>query len=126
MRFLVRLSGLLLLAGCHVGPALSHFGPAGGHFSLRTSAATVQGELLAATDSSLIVFEGQRVTEVRYISLTSASIRPDGPRLHPGAVPSRADLARLRSLSRFPQGLSPELLKRFREENQIAAEVRRL
>jgi hypothetical protein len=126
MRRLARFSALLLLGGCFHGPAVTSFGPAGRHASLSTVAGQVSGELLAATDSSVILFEGERVSEVRFRSILSGEIDPGGARLRGQSAPTAATLSRLRQLSRFPQGLQPALLRRFLEENQVSAPVRQL
>jgi hypothetical protein len=114
----------VLLAGCHIGAKVMDYGPAGGTSRLGTSQGVVRGELLAATDSTLILFdgEGRRVVEVRYSSIKSGDVKPGGARLS-GTPPSEAERTRLRRLSRFPQGISPQLLQQFLETNRVTTPV---
>lgn len=117
----------MLLTGCHFGAKVMDYGPAGGTSRLGTSRGVVRGELLAATDSTLILFDeaGRRVVEVRYSSITSGGVDPGGPRLS-GTPPSDTERIRLRRLSRFPQGMSPRLLQQFLEANRVTTAVVKL
>ena len=126
MRSVIAVLGpVLLLAGCMFGPKAADFGPGGGESVLQTTSGSVRGELLTATDSSLVVFDGQLVTEVRFGSMHSGRINPGGGRIG-GTPPDRPMLERLRRLSRFPQGLTPELLSRFMQANHVTRELRKL
>jgi hypothetical protein len=110
------LLALTLLAGCSVGHGVKNYppaeGPAGATVKLGlTGNRTVSGELLAAEDSSLtLLSDGQLVRvelsliqtgNVPKLSFTGAELRKGGVR------------ERLRLISRYPQGISPDLETRL-------------
>lgn len=141
MRALATIS-LLLLSACRIGgnvgtDPFTHT-PDGTRIRIvTTSRATIDGELVAADDSALVVrgdsiFVAVPVDAIGSVSTTSARVRwvrDTRYRNQPGMAsvpggPANFPIERLRLLSRFPQGMSPEierrLLARYRQ-----AEVRR-
>jgi len=122
--------GMLLagVIGCHYGPQINDLEtarrPEGAEVTVHLSGGeskenSLRGELLDVRQDSVLVnvwaepekgFASSRVVtqiDYKYIAEVSAG---DFGRLEPGNRAEDADRARLRRVSRFPQGLSPELL----------------
>ena len=107
----------LVAAACGMGTPAHKFdaarGPAGVTVDLRLAQrGRVRGELLAVGDSALIV-RGPAIALVRYASIRSGVFRDVGAVSFDGRAPQPRDRERLRQVSRFPQGLSPELMQRL-------------
>lgn len=110
----------LVGSGCHVGAradtlALAH-GPFGAMVELDAiNRGTVSGELLAAEDTALIIRRGRTMVPILYSQIGRVSF----PEVHQRyALQHRHSLdtetlARLRLLSRFPQGITPGLRTRL-------------
>jgi hypothetical protein len=113
------LAAALLLGGCMVGPNARNFGPGGVQVALRTTVrapapySRVVGELLAAEACGLVVLSGGRAVRVRYGALIRASIPQSGYNPTSGELPNLEALAKLRMLSRYAQGIAPEILRRL-------------
>jgi len=114
------LLGLLAASACRWGPRLDRF-PAATSASGATMAidgprrSSLDGELLAAADSGLVVARQARVTFVPYAAISSARVvgLDQAYALARGRAPDAERLARLRRVSRFPQGLNDEILARL-------------
>lgn len=124
--WLTVLCGALLL-GCMVGQSASNFGPAlgpeGVSAELRLGKVgpilEVRGELLAVPDTGLFVLTHQPVPGhvaartvlfAPWASINRGEFHQVNVRIRDGRELSAPDRAKLARLSRFPQGLSPELL----------------
>lgn len=109
------LIALLLLAACSVGGKVKNYGPAnspaGASVTLElTGKRILSGELLAMEDSSLVLQAAGELHRVRLVLIKSGKapkLRFSGSRLEPEAR------ERLRLISRYPQGISPELKSRL-------------
>lgn len=121
LRRLARSIPLVLLAalGCQVGTRLKKFAPAQGPAGVATQILLVEvrtritGELLAVGDSALFVLRnGQRVVAVSYAAIERAEFRQIGMWTSGGQPPDSALAQRLALVSRFPQGMSGDLLAR--------------
>ncbi len=111
------------ITGCNVGPRVADFqpaqGPAGarvtlhvGPRTLHVGAMTVTGELLAVEDTALIVLtSGQGVFVVPYTAIREGRVSQRGATIFRGRTPADRARQRLRLVSRFPQGISPELME---------------
>lgn len=109
------LAALLLLAACSVGTTGRSYapakGPAGATVTLDlTGKRTVSGELLAVEETTLLVLQQRQL------------IRVGVPLIESGKAPkvsftgwTDATRERLRLISRYPQGVSPELEARLVE-----------
>lgn len=105
----------VLAAGCLLGTPAGKFEPARGP---RGVSATLQlidrgrleGELLAVADSALII-RSTSIAVVRYPSIRTGQFRQVGYVQFRSRPPSNRDREQLRLVSRFPQGLGPELMK---------------
>jgi hypothetical protein len=117
VRLWLPLLALLQLAACSVGTTGKNYppakGPAGASVMLELGGKrTLAGELLAVEDSSLVVQAGGRLHRVSLPSIRSGKapkISFTGPALNDSIQ------GRLRLVSRFPQGISPELERRLLE-----------
>jgi hypothetical protein len=110
-----RVSLALLLAACSIGPTTKSYPPANGPAGATVTVElhddrAIGGELLAVEDSSLLLVEKRQL-----IRLGIASVRVlKGPRLSTsGRELSERVRERLRLISRYPQGVSPELEARL-------------
>ena len=121
-RRVLRSLPILTLAalGCQVGTRLKHFTPAHGpagvatEIQLRQQRPHLSGELLAVGDSVLFVLrDGQRVVAVSYGAIARASFRQLGTWSSAGEPPDSALAQQLGRVSRYPQGMSADLLARL-------------
>ena len=108
------------LAACSVGTSAKQFEPAGKPGGAEVALdfgrrrLPLQGELLAVEDSALVVLHSDSVARVPLSVIRSGQLVPRGSR----ATFIRGRLSenmreRFRLLSRYPDGLSPELLQRL-------------
>lgn len=109
-----------LLAGCRLGTTLPEFVPArspeGVRTTLRLRAGRVEGELLAVVDTALVLrrfADTPPIVLVPYRAIVAGAFHQVRASLEGGHPPRAADRERLRLVSRFPQGLSPELWQRL-------------
>ena len=121
LRRLARSTPFVILAalGCQVGTRLKKFAPAQGPAGVATEIRLVEqrtrvtGELLAVGDSALFVLrDGQRVVAVSYAAIERVEFRQIGMWTAAGQPPDSALAERLALVSRFPQGMSADLLAR--------------
>jgi hypothetical protein len=108
-----RFAALLLLTACTVGTTARNYapaqGPAGASVTLGLSGnREIGGELLAVEGAGLLLLENRQLIRVDFRAIKSLR----GPKI------STRDLdqtmrERLRLISRYPQGVSPELEERL-------------
>lgn len=108
---------LATTGACYHGPSLKKFEPAhapdGIDADLRLERARVRGELLAVEDSTLVVLsDARRVVMVPVAKIRLGSFGELGTLLGEW-TPSQETMERLRLVSRFPAGLTPELRGRL-------------
>jgi hypothetical protein len=109
-------AALALLPACTVGPSTATFRPAHQPAGIEAkltvgNRAPITSELLEVQPTALLVRNGREVILVPLAAIRSASF-PQAFVMFDGRNPFDADSReRLRLLSRYPQGLSPELLK---------------
>lgn len=106
------------MLGCHFGQRIEDFDvahqPGGATAEVRQASGTIiSGELLAVSDSNIIMLWSGAVTGVPYARTRSMSFEILHIRLEHGERPSPDQLERLRLVSRFPQGVTPELRPRL-------------
>jgi hypothetical protein len=113
--------GILLLAGlvssgCRIatiGPSMDTFGPArspeGVQATLRLAETSIVGELLEVQDTALLVLDGRSLVLVPYHAIRQGEFTRMGIRIRDGQTPSTDARQRIRLVSRFPQGLTPEI-----------------
>jgi len=105
--------------GCTLGMTASKFrpakGPQGVNMRLTTAQGELSGELIEVRDTGIVVLMDQKLrflpyTEIRYSKVDQmSSFNPITQR----KAPKRDAFERLRLLSRFPQGLTPELTRQL-------------
>jgi len=113
----------LTLAACTLGSRPATFAPARSPQGVearialwgpRRTVTALVGELLSVTDSGLVVLSAdRRVVHAHWPAQVSATFRQVPVRLTGGQAPDARARERLRLVSRFPQGLSPELTARL-------------
>ena len=77
---------------------------------IRTDMRQLSGELIALRDDGLLLVSDKVVRLVPYGSIVSALFDQTEDRIDGHQPPSRDQRERLRVLSRYPQGLAPDLL----------------
>jgi len=121
-RSMAALGAVALSGACMIGASPKSFGPATGGAGVRVSVATwsrgtVTGELLAALDTALVLVSrtpgdsAARLVLVPLTAIRSASFRQVGVKIKDSHYASGDALADVRRVSRYPQGVSGELLK---------------
>jgi hypothetical protein len=115
---------LLLLAACMVGTRAQNYqpakGPAGATINLElTDRQKLSGELLAVEDTSLLVLRGKELVRVALPRIRRAS----APRVGFRTRMNDRIREQLRLISRYPQGVTPELEARLLQAYNQAAVV---
>ena len=107
-------------AGCYFGRSPSSYppaqGPRGAAVTITTARqVTVAGELLAVTDTALVVHGPSGVMLVPFAATRDAWLPDLRMHVRNGQRPNAREAEKLRLHSRFPQGISAELLARLLE-----------
>jgi len=112
---------ILGCVGCFIGPTTRSFGPAAGPQGIaadlrvrwwQRGGGRIQGELLEVQDTALVLLSDNRVVFVPIRGIFVGKFSRRGTLIEEGRA-SRRSLARLRIVSRFPAGLTPELRARL-------------
>jgi hypothetical protein len=110
---------VLGFAGCAVGPTTRNFGPAAGPRGIAADlrvrwgpTGRIQGEVLEVQDTALVLLSANRVVLVPIRAIGVGKFSRRGTLIEEGRV-SRRSLDRLRIVSRFPAGLTPEVRARL-------------
>ena len=109
---------VLGLFGCYVGPHTRTFAPANGPTGIEADLRLIKakgrvlGEVLEVQDTALVVLNANRVALVPIRVIASGRFRDLGMLIAGGLV-SPQSLARVRLLSRFPAGMTPEIRTRL-------------
>jgi hypothetical protein len=111
---------LLALAtvACRFGPTARTFIRDHGAHGIRADIVTVQGssvvgELLAVEDTGLLIEGGDALTRVAYAAIRHARFDQGGATLADDKTVSPSARETLRLRSRFPQGVSEDLLRQL-------------
>jgi hypothetical protein len=116
---------VIVCAGCAVGARLAKFplahGPEGATAEITVGTKAVQGELLEVRPDGMLLLTGmapvgRRLLVVGYDVPRKADFPVVGETLPRGSAPGAAQRERLRLVSRFPQGVSADLLKRLLQD----------
>jgi hypothetical protein len=102
-------------SGCVHGITTAEFIPArdpqGVRAEIVTQTRRLSGELIAFHDDGLVVVEQRMLRFVPFSAIRTVTFdQVDQTNLGGGRPPNRADRRRFQLLSRYPQGLTPELL----------------
>jgi hypothetical protein len=110
---------MMLLTACviHAGPGPDSYPPAHSASGLSTSlvlaTSRVDGELLEVRDSALVILTQDRVVLVPFTTIDSGSFAHSRVAVGHGKKPAWDDFESIRLLSRYPQGIPPEALRRI-------------
>ena len=114
---ILALALLAPIAACTIGPSIREFEQAhraaGAPVTVRTSRGRIDGELLAASDSGVVVLARDGITAVSYRVMRNGVARGLRTDFGMGDAPDPDTRLTLRDLSRYPQGISPELLQKL-------------
>ncbi len=113
---------LLLLVGiataaCSYGTRIAAFRPAqtpyGVSASINTAQTQLSGELIEVRDAGLVLLTvaSNKLRLVPYAAVRSSRFEQVGSRIKDGRAPDTVTRERLRLVSRFPQGMSPQVLE---------------
>lgn len=107
---------LLASVACQLGGRVDRFAPAKQPGGVATTlwfrgGGTGEGELLVVQDTAFVILDQDTVTLVPYRALKSGRFSQVGELTD--LPPSEDVKSKLRLVSRFPQGLSPDLLARL-------------
>jgi hypothetical protein len=111
---LVSTLALLAILGCHVGMSGAELPvatqPDGARVSLNTASGAYAGELLAVQDDGVII-SSDRIMFAPFSAILDLRLERMGRQFHLGRadVPTGERLAQFRAVSRFPQGLTPNI-----------------
>jgi len=118
-KFIAAVIAASLLSGCRFGPRMETLdiarSPRGAMIELATFTGEVNGELLAVSDDGLVVLAKGRVLNVPFATIRSSRSKELGSdyRFGGGKPPNPEMIARLRRVSHFPQGITPEIQARL-------------
>ena len=108
----------LVTLSCVFGPSVARYDPAHSPRGVTAIITTrgghgLTGELIEVRDAGLIVVNGTTIALVAYAAIESAAFAQTPLSLANGRAPDAASREKLRLRSRFPQGLSPALLRQL-------------
>lgn len=115
----MRRTALLLLlslySACHIGTSVNSFAPAmrprGVEVEIHSRDDAFQAELLAVSDTGLLLARDSVLLFAPYQAIRQATFRQLDVVLEAGERPDSAGRETLRLVSRFPQGVPPERLQ---------------
>lgn len=108
-----------LAAACRFGPKIEQVSlarsPRGALYEVTRVAGAVNGELLAVTNEGLVLLDRQHMVTIPFVEIRDARSRELGKdyRVRNGKTPDPQLMARLRRVSHFPQGITPEIHARL-------------
>ena len=106
---------LSLVTACRYGPRLENVSlarsPRGTMMEVTRLTGSTNGELLAVAEDGLVVLEGRRMVNVPFVEIRDARSAELGRdyRFSGQKRPGADVIARLRRVSHFPQGITPEI-----------------
>jgi hypothetical protein len=109
----------ILLCACviHAGPGPESYPPAhsaaGVTASLVSATTRIEGELLEARDTALVILAHDQVALVPFSTIDSGSFAHSRVAVGHRRKPVWEDFESIRLLSRYPQGIPPEALRRI-------------
>jgi len=127
---MTRITSLLIMGmlaclnnGCHVGMTAPKYRPAQGPQGVIMHVATAEGkfsgELIEVRDAGIVILADGKLRLLPYTVILSSQADQTSSRysISKRTVPKPDVLAHLRLLSRFPQGLTPELMRQLLDLN---------
>jgi hypothetical protein len=126
---LVGFSALSTLQSCHHGVTVESFPPArtpkGVTGQVKTTRADYNVELIEVRDAGIVILSAQTLHLIPFSAITSSHFDGIGDSISNRKAPSAKVRERLRLLSRFPPGLTLELLQNLltaHAQTQLAQE----
>lgn len=123
---MTRITALLILStlicisnGCSLGVTASKYrpaqGPKGVNMRIDTAQGRLSGELIEVRDAGIVILADQKLRFLAYTAILSSKIDQTESRyaISQRTVPKPEVQEQLRLLSRFPHGLTPELMKQL-------------
>jgi hypothetical protein len=120
---LLAFSALATLQAClrHYGTNVDSFPPAyspkGVIGEVVTSNTNYKGEVIEVRDTGIVILAAGTFRFVPYSAIISSHFNGIGGPISSKKVPSSQSRERLRLVSRFPQGLTPEILQKLLSAN---------
>jgi hypothetical protein len=118
-RLIMLMIAVCAASGCKVGLTVKNFppalGPKGVMMQVTTQTRQLSGELLEVRDTALVLLAAGKVRLVPYNAIVSSDVEKTsgGFAIKGLRAPKPGVREHLRLLSRFPQGLAPELLQQL-------------
>lgn len=118
-----------LTNGCRVGMTARNYRPAqdpkGVTMRVTTAQGQLLGELIEVRDSGIVLLTGQKLRLLPYTAIVSSAAdqTPSNYSISNRTAPKPDVQEHLRLLSRFPQGLTPELMRELlsaHEQSELA------
>ena len=122
-KFLLLLVAACVCGACHYGPTFSSYPPARNPHGaeaeiITTSKGSITAEIIEVRDSDVMILSDGKLELRPYASIKSLTIGGLKRSFNIGGRPlSSKTRDELRLFSRFPQGLTPELLSRLLQAN---------
>src|SRR5215210_783307 len=113
----VLLLGSLLMAACSYGTRIADFRPAylpnGVNVRVNTTRGDLNGELIEMRETGFVMLTSayNKLRLIPFAQVRSARFDKVGSLLRDGKTPTSTQHDRLRLLSRFPHGMSPDVLQ---------------
>ena len=106
-------AAILALTGCHFGMTAEKLPvanqPGGARVTVRTASTAYAGELIAVQNDGVVI-SNDRIMLFPFTAIAGLTVdKLGGLRLGKVEVPRGEKLAQLRAVSRFPQGLTPNI-----------------
>ena len=105
----------MLTSGCAYGMTAEKLTPAhepaGATAHVSTEGRQLSGELIALQDDGVLLLEGKMLRLVPYSRIVSAQFDQTKETIANHQAPAHDRRERLRMLSRYPQGVAPDLLR---------------
>jgi hypothetical protein len=115
---LIAIGSVVALASCQFGMRGSELPvaqrPGGAAASIEVSSGKYVGELIAVQDDGVVI-SGGRIMFAPFTAMKTFSLDMMGKdySIDHGELPNAEKLARLRAVSHFPQGLTPDIRRRL-------------
>jgi hypothetical protein len=112
-------AALILVIACvlHAGPGPDSYQPAhsanGVTASLAVATTTIDGELLEVQDTAVVILTLDRVALIPFRAISSGRFEGSPVTIANNQRPFIGDLTAIRLVSRYPQGIPPQALRRM-------------
>ena len=120
-RWLLLLIFLSFATSCHYGMAAKHFppaqGPKGALAQVTAEQRQFSGELIEVRDTGIVIDAAQQLRLLPYSAIASSHFENTNLEIKNRRTPEPDVRDHLRLVSRFPQGLSTDLLKQLLNAN---------